>query len=438
MLRIGSGAGFAGDRIEPAKLLVEKAELDYLVLEGLAERTIALAQKEKMTNEERGYNEYLEDRIRDLLPLLLEKKVRLITNMGAANPIGAAKKIVEIAKELGVSCKVAAVTGDDVMDKIDEQAVILETGKTLHSYESILSANAYLGMDAILPALETDAQIIVTGRVADPSLFLAPMAHHYQWDLTDSRLMGQGTVVGHLLECAGQITGGYFADPGLKDVEDLSNLGFPYAVVEPDGTATIMKLSDTGGVINALTVKEQLLYEVHDPSNYYTPDCIADFTNVHIEDLGNDQVKVSGGSGKTRPSQLKVSLGYHAGFLGEGEISYAGSTAIQRAKLAEDVLKERLSNRYPSFKTDLLGISSLHHREVTEYSPYEVRVRAAALCSSKEEAKRIGHEVEALYTNGPAGGGGARKRVDEVVGVVSTLIDRNLVEINTHVLEWNK
>lgn len=438
LLRIGSGAGFAGDRIEPAKLLVEKAELDYLVLEGLAERTIALAQKEKMTNEERGYNEYLEDRIRDLLPLLLEKKVRLITNMGAANPIGAAKKIVEIAKELGVSCKVAAVTGDDVMDKIDEQAVILETGKTLHSYESILSANAYLGIDAILPALETDAQIIVTGRVADPSLFLAPMAHHYQWDLTDSRLMGQGTVVGHLLECAGQITGGYFADPGLKDVKDLSNLGFPYAVVEPDGTATIMKLSDTGGVINALTVKEQLLYEVHDPRNYYTPDCIADFTNVHIEDLGNNQVKVRGGSGKTRPSQLKVSLGYHAGFLGEGEIAYAGSTAIQRAKLAEDVLKERLSNRYPSFKTDLIGVSSLHHREVTEYTPYEVRVRAAALCSSKEEAKRIGHEVEALYTNGPAGGGGARKRVDEVVGVVSTLIDRNLVEINTHVLEWNK
>ncbi len=435
MVRIGSGAGFAGDRIEPAKALAEKANLDYLILEGLAERTIALAQRQKRNDPKLGYNEYLEERIRLLLPSLLKNKVRLITNMGAANPFSAAEKIKKIAQEMGLECKVAAVTGDDVTEQISLASKVLESGKNIQHYEPIISANAYLGAEAILPSLEAGADIIVTGRVADPSLFLAPIIHHYKWDLENYELIGQGTLIGHLLECAGQITGGYFADPGLKDVEGLADLGFPFAIVEEDGTAIITKLAGTGGTVNLQTVKEQLLYEVHDPENYMTPDCIADFTFVRLKELDKDQVLVQGATGKARPDSLKVSIGYHAGFLGEGEISYAGSTALQRAKLAESILKERLEKRYTNLRTDLVGVSSLHHGQYGESIPYEVRVRAAALCSNTAQAKQIGHEVEALYTNGPAGGGGARKRVEEVIGIVSTLINRSTITIKTEFLE---
>ncbi|MBT2687207.1 DUF1446 domain-containing protein [Bacillus sp. ISL-47] len=435
MLRIGSGAGFAGDRIEPAKALVEKANLDYLILEGLAERTIALAQRQKRNNPKLGYNEYLEERIRALLPSLLKNNVRLITNMGAANPISAAEKINEISQEMGLECKVAAVTGDDAAKKISLASKVLESGKDLQHYEPIISANAYLGVEAILPALAAGADIIVTGRVADPSLFLAPIIHHYKWDLENYELIGQGTMIGHLLECAGQITGGYFADPGLKDVEGLANLGFPFAIVEEDGTAIITKISGTGGTVNLQTVKEQMLYEVHDPANYITPDCVADFTGVELKELTRDQVLVQGATGKRRPDTLKVSIGYFAGYLGEGEISYAGSTALQRARLAESILKERLSKSFSNLKTDLIGVSSLHHGQYGENKPYEVRVRSAALCRNKAEAKQIGHEVEALYTNGPAGGGGARKRVEEVIGIVSTLINRSAITIKTDILE---
>nr|WP_026021648.1 acyclic terpene utilization AtuA family protein [Bacillus timonensis] len=435
MLRIGSGAGFAGDRIEPAKALVEKGNLDYLILEGLAERTIALAQKHKQKNPSQGYNEYLEERIRVLLPILLKKKVRLITNMGAANPSSAAKKIIEIAKELGLSCKVAAVTGDDVFDKINGAYNVLESDKSLRDYEPIISANAYLGIESIIPALESGANIIVTGRVADPSLFLAPIVHHYGWDLKDYNLIGQGTLIGHLLECAGQITGGYFADPGRKDVEGLENLGFPYAIIEPNGHATITKLPETGGTVSLQTVKEQLLYEIHDPTNYYTPDCIADFSTAKLEETGKNKVLVYGATGKRKPDTLKVSVGYHAGFLGEGEISYGGSTALQRGQLAQQILTKRLLQNYPQLKTDLIGVSSLHPRQFGNACPYEVRVRVAALCKTAEEAKTIGHEVESLYTNGPAAGGGARKNVQEVIGIVSTFIHRKEITVNTEVLE---
>lgn len=432
MLRIGSGAGFAGDRIEQAKALVEEANLDYLILEGLAERTIALAQKQKKSDSNKGYNEYLEERIRSLLPVLLEKKVRLITNMGAANPIGAANKIKEIADELGHPCKIVAVTGDDVIDQLDKSATILENGQELESIRSIVSANAYLGIEAILPALETGADIIITGRVADPSLVLAPIAYHYQWNLEDFHQLGQGTIVGHLLECAGQITGGYFADPGRKDVNDLANLAFPYAIIDEDGTATITKLPNTGGVVNLQTVKEQLLYEVHDPQNYLTPDCVADFTNVQLTDLGDNCVHVKGGTGKKRPDSLKVSVGYHAGYLGEGEISYAGSTAVDRAELAKEILFSRLKKEYPDLRIDFIGVSSLHHTQFGQCHPYEVRIRAVALCETKQSASRIGHEVEALYTNGPAGGGGARKRTEEMIGIVSILINREKIAIKRH------
>src|SRR5699024_4541818 len=210
-----------------------------------------------------------------------------------------------------------AVTGDDVLDQIDRNSKIWEDNSKLSSYDPILSANAYLGVEALLPALESEADIIITGRVADPSLFLAPQVYHFNWSKEDYNKLGQGTINGHLLECAGQVSGGYFADGNKKNVNDMANIGFPYAEIDSNGQAIIKKAEKTGGLIDLRTVKEQLLYEVHNPAEYITPDVIADFTTVQIKEIGENQVKVFNGSGREKTNSFKVSLGYHAGFLGE-------------------------------------------------------------------------------------------------------------------------
>ena len=436
MLKIGSGAGFSGDRIDPAIELAEKGKLDYLVLECLAERTIALAQKRKKADAAFGYDPLLEKRIRSLLPTLLENNVRLITNMGAANPVGGAKKIIEIAEEMGLQVKVAAVIGDDVLPYILQNRESFEFNPQLSESVPILSANAYLGASAIVPAFETGADVIITGRVADPSLFLAPMIHHFGWSTEDFNLMGKGTVIGHLLECGGQLTGGFFADPGKKDVSGLSHLGFPLAEVQPDGSALLTKLPGTGGALTLRTVKEQLLYEVMDPSSYVTPDVVADFTTVSLKEDGDDRILVTGGSGKERPSELKASIGYDAGFIGEGEITYAGENAIGRAELAGAIVQERLQNHFEEITVDYIGITSAHRGSFAyKGRPYEVRLRVAGKTYEREKANWIGEEVEALYTNGPAGGGGARKYFNEVVGIVSTMVPRESVKAELKVME---
>mgnify|MGYP006202356123 FL=1 len=431
-IRIGCGAGFSGDRLEPALILTEKGNLDYLVLECLAERTIALAQKRKQQDLNAGYDVLLERRIEGLLPLILEHKTRLITNMGAANPVAGAKKILEIAKKLKLKVKVAVVLGDDVFGQLSGEELSMEGLKPLNSYGKLVSANAYLGVDAILPALATDAQIILTGRVADPSLFLAPMINELGWEKENADLMGKGTVLGHLMECAGQITGGYFADPVTKPVPDMHILGHPILEVSQDGSGIISKVDGTGGLINTQTAKEQLLYEVLDPGNYFTPDVAADFRSVRFEEVGPNELRVTGGSGKTKPETLKVSVGYQAGWIGEGEISYAGAHAEERAKLAGEIIQKRIGDHFDEFRVDYIGLSSLHGESLSQGSyPYEVRLRTAAKSKNQALAQLVGEEVEALYTNGPAGGSGARKYLSEVIGVVSILMNRD--QIHPHI-----
>ena len=427
-IRIGCGAGFSGDRFDPSLILVQQGKLDYLVLECLAERTIALAQKRKLQNASLGYDPLLERRIEALLLPLMENKVKLITNMGAANPAAAAQKVIEIARRKNLKVRVAAVTGDDVSDKIKDDDKAIETGQSVSASGKLLSANAYLGAPGIIQALEGEADIIITGRVADPSLFIAPMIYEFGWSMDDYGILGKGTVIGHLMECAGHITGGYFADPGKKDVPGMATLGHPYADVSPDGSAIISKVEDTGGLINLLTAKEQLLYEVVNPHEYFTPDVVADFTTVQLEEVGVNKVRVQGGSGTRKPETYKVSVGYQAFYLGEGEISYAGSNAVGRAKMAGEIVKTRLKHSFPELRVDLIGQNSIHGDSIHRGQvPYEVRLRIAGKAASSEKAALIGEEIEALYTNGPAGGGGVRKYVHEVVGIVSTLIPRNKV-----------
>ncbi|MDN5598818.1 MAG: DUF1446 domain-containing protein, partial [Pseudomonas sp.] len=323
-LRIGSGAGYSGDRIEPAVELAEHGDLDYLVFECLAERTIALAQQARISDPQGGYDPLLAERMRRVLPCVGQRagrrRLRVITNMGAANPLAAAGEVRRIAGELGLGLKVVAVVGDDVLHTLSAEQ-LLDNGQTVGALgERLISANAYLGVEGILNALHADADVVITGRVADPSLFLAPQMFEFGWAFDDWPRLGRGTLVGHLLECAGQVSGGYFADPGFKDVEDLARLGFPLAEVDADGNAVITKVAGSGGRVSRATCAEQLIYEVHDPAAYLTPDVTADFSQVGFVEEGVDRVRAQGASGRARPEQLKVSVGYLDGWIGEGQM----------------------------------------------------------------------------------------------------------------------
>jgi hypothetical protein len=297
----------------------------------------------------------------------------------------------------------------------------------------LLSANAYLGAEPMARALTSGADIVITGRASDPALFLAPMIHAFGWAMDDWNLLGQGTVAGHLLECAGQITGGYFADPGYKDISGLARLGFPIGEVDEDGSLVITKVKGSGGAVTAQTCKEQLLYEVHDPTRYFQPDVVADFSQVRVEEIAPDRVRVSGGRGTKRTDTLKVSVGYVDSFIGEGQISYAGPGALARGRLALEIVRERLKLTgvaSSELRFELVGVDSLHGGEVSARAnePYEVRVRVAGRTENLREAVRIGNEVETLYTNGPAAGGGAWKSARDVVAVASVLLPRELAK----------
>jgi hypothetical protein len=435
-IRIGCGAGYSGDRIEPAVELVEKGNIQYLVFECLAERTIALAQLKKKHNPESGFDSLLEKRMLACLPGCHEKKIRVITNMGAANPIAAAKKVGEIAISLGLrGLKIATVLGDDVYDSIiNEDYKFIESGEPISKYkDQIVSANAYLGISPIVEALRNEADVIITGRVADPALFIAPLVFEFGWPLDDFDILGKATVVGHLMECAGQVTGGYFADPGLKEMPDLANLGFPIADVEEDGSFIITKVAGSGGEVTPATCKEQLLYEIHDPSKYYTPDVVADFTSVKIIKTDTNQVRILGGSGKKKTGLLKVSVCYLDGFIGEGQISYAGIGAVQRGELAIEIVKNRLETygfKDHEARYELIGVDALHGQKLSHKSAYEVRARITLRTSNLEEATQIGDEVETLYTNGPAGGSGVSKQTREVIAVQSILIDESEIDFS--------
>lgn len=436
-VRIGSGAGYSGDRVEPAVDLINRGNLDYIIFECLAERTISIAQQNKLHDADGGYDSLLSHRMRRVLAALKENKVRIVSNMGAANPLGAARRIVELAGEIGLrGLRIAAIAGDDVIDRIDRYLEFntFETGAPLGELDGrIVSANAYTGARRISEALDNGADIIITGRTADPALTVGPLMYEFGKSYEDVDFLGKSTVAGHLLECGSQVMGGYFADPGYKDVPELWNVGFPIAVFGADGDTRIEKLPEAGGKVTAATVKEQLLYEIHDPASYLTPDVIADFSAVTVLENGDDSVTVSGATGRRRTGKLKVSVGYLNGYIGEGEISYGGPGALARARLAAEIVKRRfevVGLDLSDVRFDLIGVNSLfgsagHAASIrggadTDYR--DVRLRIAGRTGTEDQARVIGREVEALYTNGPAGGGGARGYSRQVVSIASILI----------------
>ncbi|MFT4115986.1 acyclic terpene utilization AtuA family protein [Bradyrhizobium sp.] len=434
-VRIGCGAGFAGDRIDPAKDLAARGRLDYLIFECMAERTLALGQLARRQNPNAGFNNYLVKRLEAVLPDCCANKTRIVTNMGVANPERAAQVTLDVARKLGLGgFKVAVVKGDDVADLISKDTMLPELGKTIgETGLHMISANAYLGADIIGQALDEDPAIVLTGRVADPSLVVAPLAHEFGWRFDNWQEMAQATLIGHVLECGGLVTGGYFADPGYKSVPDLAYIGFPLAEVEPDGSAIITKLPDTGGVMIPHIVKEQLFYEVHDPKGYKTPDVVANFASVKVSAAGPDRVAVHGATGQPRPDTLKVTVGFDGGYLAEVGISYAGPGAVDRGRLAAQIIRERMENlhgRKEELRLDLIGQNSLHGSATASAAREleDVRVRGALRSFDRETAEVLLYEVEALLNNGPAGGGGYRGTITPSVITHAAFVGRAAVK----------
>ena len=438
-LRIGAGSAWWGDRISPAEANAARGDLDYLCFETMAEATISTAQVRKLRDPSfAGYDTYLEDRFRAVLPHCLRNGTRIISNQGWIDPVAAAHKTKQILVELGApNVRVAAVTGSLITDIIADLAgAVLETGAPFAAIEGeIVSAEAYLGAEAIVEALKGGADIVLTGRVADPSLFLAPMMFEFGWRPDEYDKLGQGTGIGHLLECGAQATGGYFVDPGYKDVPDPWDFAFPIAEVRANGDAVISKLPNTGGRINRHTVLEQMFYEIHDPERYITPDVVADFTTATIEEIGPDRVSVRGIGGLPRTSTLKVSIGVRDGFVGEDTFYYAGPNSLAKARLARRILEKRfeivglVANE---LRIDFLGLDAIHGAMTPRPAapPYELAVRVAARARTRAEAEKIGREVDGMAVSGLASTGKRvpqAERVREIIGVWSTLVDRDAV-----------
>ena len=438
-LLIGCAAGFSGDRTDAAapvvQALIASGQPAVLIFETLAERTLALAQIARRANPEAGYEPLLVDLLTPVLAQCLQHHVRIISNFGAANPMAAARRIKALAETLGTRApRIAVVYGDD-LGAPDHRTVLSQAlGDRMPDQTTtpIVSANAYTGAEAIADALRAGADIVVAGRVADPALALGPALAHYGWAMDDWDRLARATMAGHLLECGAQVCGGYFADPGFKDVPGLANLGYPIAEIDVDGHCTISKPAGTGGRIDERTVKEQLLYELHDPAAYLTPDVVADITHATVRQVGPDRVRLEGVRGHPRPPTLKVNVCSETGWFAEGEISYAGARAEARARLAGQVLCERMAG-LAKLRVDLIGVTSVFGDDASRWleapagEGRDVRLRVALQHRDRAVAERLVREVTAMYCCGPAGGGGVRTAVRPRLGTVSCLVPREAV-----------
>ena len=444
---IGCGAGFAGDRFDASipivKQLVNVNAPKYLIFEVLAERTLALAQQLRNKNSEEGYSPFLDSYINPILADCLENNIKIVSNIGAANPMGAAKRILEIAEKQKIrKPKIGVVIGDDLMAYMSNSEILESpTMEGLDfSNNEITAANVYLGAQPIADALEKGADIVIVGRSVDSALVLGPLIYEYKWNSDELNLMASGTICGHLLECGAQVTGAYFADPGYKDVPDLANVGFPIAEVNADGSFVITKPDGTGGLVNKATVTEQLLYETHDPSSYLVPDVTADMSYLSLEDDGINRILVKGANGKEPPKQLKATICCDNGFMGEAEISYAGLNALARARLAGEVINQRIQKigLQGQMRIELIGAGSVHY-SFDETSSYDLpndgdyRVRTSAIYPHIEQAQQMVDEVISLYCCGPSAGGGGRAYVTPQTSTASILVDREIVDPNVQV-----
>lgn len=441
---IGSGAGFAGDRLDAGVAVVETLRHRdgprYLIFEVMGERTLAIAQRIKMRDPSKGYSPYLEPYLRNVLMACKEHGVTIVANLGNANPLGGAKRVHELAQELGVvGLRVAIVEGDDLLGFMDAEAIAaLPTieGVAIDGKE-IVAANAYLGARPVAQAIALGVDVVLVGRTTDAALVLGPLIHEFGWAEDDWPHLAAGTLAGHLLECGGQVTGGYFCDPGFKDVPGIDELGFPIGEITEDGAIVITKADNTGGLVTQATVTEQILYEMHDPAAYLTPDVTLDVTGVTLINDGKDRVKVTGARGAPPPETLKVTVSADGGFLGEAELTYAGPNALARAQLAQDIVRKRCERHGVTepMRIEIVGAGAAFDNDASDRQrgpnmpmDGEYRLRAAVRTDNKATAQYVNDEVLSLFCSGPAGGGGYRCNITGQVNTASVLVPRGPVE----------
>lgn len=445
-IRIASGQGFWGDLQQAPFQQVSRGPIDYLVMDYLAEVTMSILQKQRMKNPELGYARDLIDVCRDVLPYISERGIKLITNGGGVNPVAAKDRIFEVARELGISgLKIGVITGDDILPRIDELLADghvmqhMETGLPMETVrERLLSANVYTGAWPIVEALRQGADIIVTGRTTDTGLTLAPMIYEFGWQPTDWNLMAAGTVAGHINECGAQATGGNFLGD-WRSLPDMHDVGFPIIEAFPDGSFVVTKHDGTGGAVTRETVSEQLLYEIGDPTDYITPDCVADFTSIHLEDLGNNRVRVYGITGKPSTPFYKVSASYLDGYVAFGSLTYSAPDAYEKAQAADRILRKRLEVlglQFDEVRTEFVGMNACHGALAAPIEPNEVMLRIGVRGHDRSAVSRFGMEIAPLILTGPpsvTGFSGGRPKPSDVVAYFPALLDKNVVTMHVHV-----
>ncbi len=450
-IKVASGQGFWGDLIEAPYWQVTKGDINYLVMDYLAEVTMSILQKQKMKDPKLGYARDIPELMKRILPICKEKNIKVITNGGGVNPISCANEILNIAKSFNIkNFKIGVVIGDDIKDQLNEfinsgiELNNLETGDSIIQIkDKIQSANVYFGAFPIVEALKQNADIVITGRTTDTGLTLAPMIYEFDWKVTDYDLLSAGTIAGHILECGAQSTGGNFFG-NWESIQNFAEIGFPIAEAYPNGDVIITKHETLGGKVSVETVSEQLLYEIGDPKNYITPECIADFTSLKLEQVGKDRVKVFDVKGLPPTEFYKVSCSYFYGYSAVGTLTYSWPKALTKAKTADNILRKRLENLNLSFeeiRTEFVGYNACHGPLATQLDEdliNEITLRIAVRSSDYKSVERFGREIAPLILTGPpsvTGFAGGRPKPSEIVAYWPALIPKKLVKPEVKILE---
>jgi len=452
MIRIANGQGFWGDSLEAPVEQVRRGPIDYLTLDYLAEVTMSILQKQRSRDPRAGYARDFVEMIARVLPDLVERRVRVIANAGGVNPAACRDAVLEVARQQGIKIKVATVAGDDLMPRLDDllsrgvKLANMETGEPLSTIrDRVQSANVYFGAFPVAEALDRGADIVITGRVTDTGLALAPMVHEFKWKRDDWDRLSAGTIAGHSVECGAQCTGGN-CQVDWDTIPNLADIGYPILEAEPDGTFTITKHLGTGGRVTVDSITEQLLYEMGDPREYITPDCVADFTTIHLEQAGPDRVRFTGIRGRPATEFYKVSVSYSAGFKAIGSLVYAWPDAYKKAKASDRILRERLDRlglKFDAVRTEFVGANACHGIPSAEPSPEiephlpEVMMRIGVRSNDRAAVERFTKELAPLALNGPpvvTGFGSGRPRVEEIVAYWPALIPKR--EVTPEVTLW--
>jgi hypothetical protein len=450
-IKIAAGQGFWGDLIDAPFDQVTKGDVDYLIMDYLAEVTMSILQKQKNKNPNLGYAKDIPELMKRILPICKQKGTKIITNGGGVNPVACAKAVMDVAKDLGLKdLKIAVVSGDDIKDRID--AIIafgcelknMETGKPLETIkEKLLSANVYFGAFPIVEGLKLGADIVITGRTTDTGLTLAPMIYEFGWKEDDYDLLSAGTIAGHILECGAQSSGGNFMGD-WQSIPNMAEIGFPIAEAYPNGEVIITKHENAGGRVSYDTVAEQLVYEIGDPAAYITPDCIADFTSIKLEDLGNDRVRVFNIKGKPATEFYKVSCSYESGYISSATLTFSWPQSLTKAKAADAILRRRMENlnlKFDEIRTEFIGYNSCHGPlsvEIDEDKMNEIMLRIAVRSDDFASVERFGKEIAPLILTGPpsvTGFAGGRPKPGEVVAYWPALIPKRLVKPEVKLIE---